>query len=231
MYTRDLVFARRKFKVGYEMIKETVHEDEANEDAHNHYKSRSEDIKLDTEHNDNASDDYEADCESEEDYQEFIPKNRHKRQKNLQQSKKNITSTKDVKIKKQELIKKNSLARYNMKNQNETSRRLYSNDQFKVKRKYSNFMNQNFSISRKNETPIENLKLEVLKNTQSRNVSSALKPSEDHSRISFGAVTPGDSEESLPRKKILFSNFDNIKDELTTNERVANLEQVIIVFT
>ena len=136
-------------------------------------------------------------------YEEFIPKNIPKRNKsknnNLQQSKKNITNIKMLILNKQELIKKNSFAKYNKKNENETSKRLYSHDQFKIKRKYSNFINQNASISRNNETPIENLKLDALNNTQSRNVLSALKPSENNSHISFGICSAVNSEGSFPK--------------------------------
>ena len=203
MYIRDKIYSKKKFKAGYEMIKETVHEDEINEDLYNHFKSRSEDIKLDTEHHDNHSEDYEADWESDNEYEEFIPKNIPKRNKsknnNLQQSKKNITNIKMLILNKQELIKKNSFAKYNKKNENETSKRLYSHDQFKIKRKYSNFINQNASISRNNETPIENLKLDALNNTQSRNVLSALKPSENNSHISFGICSAVNSEGSFPK--------------------------------
>ena len=100
-YTKENVFARRKFKADYEMIKETVHEDEGNEEQQYHFKSKNEDAIIDTDHYENQSEDYEADCESDNENEEFILKisSKNNKQNNLQQSRKCITKLRNIKIK------------------------------------------------------------------------------------------------------------------------------------
>ena len=120
-------------------------------------------------------------------------------------------------------MKKNSLAKRQIKAKSETIKRLYNN-QFKIKRKYSNYINQKPSFKYE-ETPIEDLKISSSSNNLSRNMLKGLRPTEDQSRISFGIWTPIDSDSTFPKRKISFSNDDNFKEEATTSEKGNKVEK------